>query len=213
MPHILPTRLIALAVTALLSVTAMVALPMASASASASSAPQATTVLKPARQAWVNCRVRQTPFWPTSIDLYGVGGDIPVLGIPRNRRTRVPGTPPISNYGKQVMAWSRSDAAPGSYWGNVLMNAHTWPDGSALGNRMLANLQVGSLIIVFGQNHHLCYRVTKRVVYKPRGKAMMRQYYSWKSRSQLAIVVCSGKRLGPGKWSQRTVWYASPSLG
>ena len=28
---------------------------------------------------------------------------------------------------------------------------------------------------------------------------------------QLAIVVCSGRRLGPGVWTKRTVWFASPS--
>lgn len=161
----------------------------------------------------VNCNVRQTPFRPTRMDIFGIGGGIDVLGIPRKRRSGVPGTPPISNYGKNVVAWSTSDAAPGSYWGNVLLNAHTWPDGSALGNRLLAGLNVGDLIIMYGGNRHLCYRVTKRVVYKPRGRRMMRQYYSWRTRSQLALVVCSGKRLGPGNWSRRTVWYASPSIG
>ncbi len=206
-------RLISIMLTALLSAGLGVAVPMASASASATPEFGSAATSAVNKAAFVNCRVRQTPFWPTQMDIWGVGANIGVIARPRHRRTRVPGTPPVSTYGKSVMAWSPSDAAPGSYWGNVLMNAHTWPDGSALGNRMLANLQVGSLIVVSGPRHHLCYRVTKRVVYKPRGKKMMRQYYSWKSRSQLAIVVCSGKRLGPGKWTRRTVWYASPSWG
>lgn len=165
------------------------------------------------RSAAVNCYVRPTPFRPTRMDIFGVAGGIDVLGLPRNRRSGVPGTPPISDYGKNVVAWSTSDAAPGSYWGNVLLNAHTWPDGSALGNRLLSNLQVGDLIIMYGGGNHLCYRVSQRVVYSPSGKKMMKQYYNWKSRSQLALVVCSGKRLGPGKWTKRTVWYASPSIG
>ncbi len=165
------------------------------------------------RSAMVNCYVRPTPFRPTRMDIFGIGGGIDVLSIPRNRRSGIPGTPPISSYGKNVVAWSTSDAAPGSYWGNVLLNAHTWPDGSALGNRLLSGLNVGDLIIMYGGGRHLCYRVTKRVVYRPRGKKMMRQYYAWRSRSQLALVVCSGKRLGPGKWTKRTVWYASPSIG
>ena len=147
------------------------------------------------------------------MDIYGTGGAIPVVAKARNRRTGIPGTPPISSWGKSVVAWSRSDAKPGSYWGNVLLNAHTWPDGSALGNRMLSNLQVGSLIIMYGGGRHLCYRVTQRVVYNPRGKRMMKQYYNWRDRSKLALVVCSGKRLGPGNWSKRTVWYAKPSIG
>ena len=30
--------------------------------------------------------------------------------------------------------------------------------------------------------------------------------------SLLAFVTCSGKRLGPGRWTKRTVWYAAPMV-
>jgi hypothetical protein len=173
----------------------------------------ATASVSNAKTAFINCYVRHVPFRPTYMDIYGTGGGIPVISRARNRRSGIPGTPPISSWGKNVMAWSPNDAKPGAYWGNVLLNAHTWPDGSALGNRMLSNLRVGDLIIMYGGGRHLCYRVTKRVVYNPRGKKMMKQYYNWRSRSKLAIVVCSGKRLGPGNWTKRTVWYAQPSIG
>ena len=37
-------------------------------------------------------------------------------------------------------------------------------------------------------------------------------YYARRGRPQLAIVVCSGPRLGPRNWATRTVWFASPHV-
>ncbi|MFC5731584.1 hypothetical protein ACFPQB_21920 [Nocardioides vastitatis] len=34
---------------------------------------------------------------------------------------------------------------------------------------------------------------------------------AYTGRPRLAILVCSGRRLGPGSWSRRTVWYAEPT--
>ena len=63
----------------------------------------------------------------------------------------VPGTPPLTNRGKSVFAWDREQGIlPGDPAGNVLLNAHTWPDGTALGNRLLAGLQLGDRIVVRG---------------------------------------------------------------
>ena len=51
----------------------------------------------------------------------------------------IPGVPPLSSAGKTVFAWDREQGIrPGDRRGNVLLNAHTWPDGSALGNRLLS---------------------------------------------------------------------------
>ena len=35
-------------------------------------------------------------------------------------------------------------------------------------------------------------------------------YYAKDGQPQLAIVVCSGRRLGPGQWEKRTIWFARP---
>jgi sortase (surface protein transpeptidase) len=96
---------------------------------------------------------------------------------------------------------------PGDDRGNALLNAHTYPDGSALGNKLLEGLKKGDRIVVKGAGGHICYDVTKRVevpagVYKP--------YFDKKGSPQIAIVVCSGDRLGPGVWTKRTIWFASP---
>jgi hypothetical protein len=93
--------------------------------------------------------------------------------------------------------------------GNVDLNAHTYPDGSALGNRLLRQLFRNQLIVVLGaEGQRLCYQVTKRIqVSADRPYA---PYYSTDGPPQLAILVCSGRRRGPGDWSHRTIWYAAP---
>ena len=93
----------------------------------------------------------------------------------------------------------------------MLLNAHTWPDGSALGNQLLErpaprrpDRRPGNRPV-----QKLCYRVTRRV--EVLATAGVPDYYSRTGTPQLAIIVCSGRRLGPGQWEKRTIWYASPS--
>jgi hypothetical protein len=149
-------------------------------------------------------------FWPLQANVARVGKHVPV--IPVGRTHGVPNRPPLTTSGKRSFGWYHRGPAPGSRHGNVRFNAHTYPDGSALGNRMLARLVVGARIIVRGANGvGICYRVTKRISVTPRSYAARVGYYNTTSRPKLAIVVCSGKRLGPGNWTRRTIWYAKPS--
>jgi len=149
-------------------------------------------------------------FAPQAITVPGVGRGVAVVAPPRDANG-VPGVPPLSGDGKTVFAWDREQGIlPGDTKGNVLLNAHTWPDGSALGNRLLAGLQAGDRIVVHGGRSRLCYRVTERVEV-PADQRMLR-YYEKDGPPQLAIVVCSGRRLGPGQWEKRTVWFASPAV-
>jgi hypothetical protein len=121
----------------------------------------------------------------------------------------IPGIPPLSSAGKTVFAWDREQGiSPGDRRGNVLLNAHTWPDGSALGNQLLRSLDRGDRIRVRGASAELCYRVTERV--EVLAEDGLPRYYAKDGRPQLAIVVCSGRRLGPGVWEKRTIWFASP---
>ena len=110
---------------------------------------------------------------------------------------------------KIAYAWDEPTLKPGSPKGNVLINAHTWPDGTALGNLMLDKLQVGMRMIVTGEHgEELCYKVTKRDVIVASDGSF--EYYEQDGPPQLAIIVCSPPRLGPGNWVHRTIWYASP---
>ncbi|MEO6472511.1 MAG: class F sortase [Aeromicrobium sp.] len=148
------------------------------------------------------------PFTPTRIDIDHIQARIPVIALGRDGNN-VPSVPPISNVGKAEFAWDKPPGLmPGSPKGNVLLNAHTWPDGSALGNRLLAKLKVNDKIAVRGDSTHLCYRVTEKIeVVASNG---FPAYYEREGDPQLAIIVCSGTRLGPGHWTKRTIWFAAP---
>lgn len=145
------------------------------------------------------------PFVPSQIAVQGVVRRAEVMALPRDAN-RVPGVPPIGR--KHTFAWDRPGIRPGEPRGNVLMNVHTWPDGSATGNALLRELRMGDRIDVFGEGRRLCYEVTERIEvavedgYPP--------YYDTEGPAQLAIVVCSGDRRGPGDWSHRTIWFARP---
>jgi len=149
-------------------------------------------------------------FEPETISVDRVIRHASVLQPPRDT-LGIPGVRPLNRAGKLVFAFDREQGVrPGDRAGNVLLNTHTWPRGTALGSRLLAELDVGSQIVVNGQgSRKICYRVTQEVqvsAYLP-----MWSYYATDGKPQLAIVVCSGTRLGPRNWNQRTVWFASPT--
>jgi hypothetical protein len=187
-------------------------------------APEPTAPATPAQQAVASGSVLKpkpnpclqpatTPFRPSRITVPGVTRDATVLALPRDH-ANVPQAPPISSVGKTQFAWSLPpDPMPGDPKGNVLLNAHTWPDGTALGNKLLDHLQVGGRIIVHGRSatgkqQTLCYRVTKRDVIVASNGSF--EYYERNGPPQLALIVCSPPRLGPGNWLHRTIWYAAP---
>lgn len=149
-------------------------------------------------------------FEPRTIAVSGVTSGASTV-TPSRDANGVPGVPPLTSAGKSLFAWDRAQGIlPGDPAGNVLLNAHTWPDGSALGNRLLAALHLGDRIVVRGVESRLCYRVTERV--EVPAERRMPRYYSKDGPPQLAILVCSGRRLGPGRWEKRTVWFAALSM-
>jgi len=155
-----------------------------------------------------------TSFTPDQITVDGVVRRAPVLALARDGNN-VPGVPPLSEAGKHEFAWDRPPGIlPGSAHGNVLLNAHTWPwtSAPALGNLMLKRLHVGDRIVLFGSDDsgpaHLCYQVTKQVSIL--AEQRYPEYWVTDGPPQIAIMVCSGVRRGPGDWAERTVWFASP---
>ena len=153
-----------------------------------------------------SCATVRRPFNPKTVTIPGITSRAKVVTPPR-LPGRVPGAPPLTEAGKEMFAWDKaSDVRPGDKQGVVRMNAHVWPDGSAVGNRMLKNLEIGDRIVVRGKDRKLCYRVTDKVIVDA-SKTLPRYYRTW-GKPRLGIVVCSGKRLGPGVWTKRTVWFA-----
>lgn len=162
----------------------------------------------PAPAAAPTCSTATKAFIPTSVSIPGVGKKIPVLPLPADA-DGIPGTPPLTLTGKNSIAFDlTSGIRPGSSKGNVLLNAHTFPDGSAMGNKLLKGLQEGDQLEVKGLLGKVCYKVTERTeVLASKGS---KRYYAKKGDPQVAIVVCSGERIGPGNWTKRTLWFASP---
>ncbi len=154
------------------------------------------------------CSTAASSFVPTSVSIPGVVKKISVAAMRRDAQG-VPGTPPLTDAGKVSMAFDLgSGIRPGDPNGNALLNAHTWPDGSGLGNKLLAGLDLGDRLTVQGPKGKICYQVTDRVEVAADDPG--KRYYAKKGQPQIAIVVCSGKRIGPGQWTKRTLWFASP---
>lgn len=166
---------------------------------------QPPTTLRPRK----TCDQVTHGFRPRAVSVPGVTRRSSIVTPPRDANG-IPGVPPLTDAGKRLFAWDRQQGIrPGDPAGNVLLNAHTWPDGSALGNRLLARLHRGDRVVVHGTKVRLCYRVTERVeVLAVQG---LPRYYIKDGPPQLAILVCSGRRLGPGNWEKRTVWFAAPA--
>lgn len=151
------------------------------------------------------------PFVPTSMAVPGVIQPSTVLALARNAYG-IPDVPPLSETGKHEFAWDKGPVGimPGSHRGNALFNAHTWPwwEAPAYGNLMLNGLHRGGTIVLKGAGVTQCYRVTKRVEVSADG--VYGDFYNRTGPPQIAIIVCSGVRAGPGDWLSRTIWFASP---
>jgi hypothetical protein len=157
----------------------------------------------------VACSHHNGWFVPNRADLSHVGTGITVLAV-RRKADGSMGAPPLTNTGKKQIGWDKPGIPPGYYKGSVPLDAHTWPDGSALGNKMLRTYHVGDTLILYGANHQkMCYRINQRTEY-PRDQVPQQRIFRVTGPPQVAIVVCSGRRLGPGNWLKRTVWFGTP---
>jgi len=150
------------------------------------------------------------PFVPTWVSIPGITTRSAVIALPRDGYG-IPSPLPLTETAKHEFAWDEQPSPmPGAAVGNVLMNTHTWPWGSApaMGNLLLEHLRAGDRIVVGGASAHLCYRVTRQV--EIRAEQSYDAYYATDGPPQLAIMVCSGVRRGPGDWANRMIWFASP---
>lgn len=158
------------------------------------------------------CTPTGRPFKPTELSARGVLDPTRVLARGEDRYG-VPQPPPLTNRGKWQFAWDNaSGVRPGDDRGVVRLTAHTYPGAGtkapALGNLLLARLRPGALLKLAGGGERLCYRVTRRQ--RVRATDSVPGYYDTTGAPRLAILVCSGKRRGPGDWTHRTIWYAEP---
>jgi Sortase domain len=158
------------------------------------------------------CRSSTGAFVPTMVSITQITHDANVLAVNRDV-SNTPGVPPVTETGKREFAWDAGGAMPGSLRGNVNLNAHTWPDGTALGNALLRELSAGDVIVVQGAHgQRQCYKVIgqREVAITHVPQAVLDRYYDSAGPPQLTVLACSGTRLGPGNWTHRTLWYATP---
>jgi len=150
-----------------------------------------------------------TWFKPVRASVAQIGTRIRVLAVSRHADGEM-GAPPLTDAGKRMFGWDKLGTPPGWHEGSVPIDAHTWPDGSALGNKLLRYLQVGDRYILKGADgQKQCYRINVRREY-PRDQVPWQRFFRTTGPPQVAIVVCSGRRLGPGNWLKRTVWFGTP---
>jgi len=156
----------------------------------------------------VPCQRPGHGFKPSEARIPAIGRTVRVVVVERTS-TNAMGAGPVSESGKWLMAMDPV-TKPGSGRGSVLMSGHVWPDGSALGNAMLAELGSGDRITLVGKyGEQACYGIYKRASY-PKDEVPEKEAFRTGGEERLVIVTCSGKRLGPGNWTRRTLWYAKP---
>ncbi len=146
-------------------------------------------------------------FKPAEARIPAIERTVRVIVVQRTSSNQM-GAGPVTESGKWLMAMDPVNRPAGGR-GTVLLSAHTWPDGSALGNAMLDKLGSGHRITLVGKyGEQACYGIYKRASY-PKDE-VPREAFRSGGPEQLVIVTCSGKRTSPGNWSRRTLWYAKP---
>ena len=181
------------------------------ATAVAGAAAAQVLLMAPAAHAQVSayCTRPAHGFVPGSARIPALGRTVRVIQVARTSNNAV-GAGPVTEAGKWLMSMDPY-TRPSSRRGSVLLSGHTWPDGSALGNALLRDLQAGHRVVLIGGKGtlHACYNVQRRVSY-PVGDVPYRKAFRADGPERIVIVACSGKRLGPGNWTHRTLWYATP---
>jgi hypothetical protein len=152
------------------------------------------------------CKRPAHGFVPAYAGIPAIGRAVKVIQVQRQANGQI-GAGPTTTEGKWWMSMDPK-TRPGSHQGSVLLAGHTWPDGSALGNAMLENLWTGNGVVLSDGDTRACYRVNRRRTYPV--DEVPRSIFRTTGPEQVVIVACSGQRLGPGNWTHRTIWFATP---
>lgn len=150
---------------------------------------------------------------PTKIKFDSVDVDTHVLSLGYDETTGAAMAPPDKDaYG---VAWLDEGPAPGSDEGNVVLSAHTYHRGTALGNVLYdenTGLKAGDIIRMSDDDGNtVCYRFRESL------KVWVEDYnadpsanvlYDFKGRPQIAIVVCWNWDWQQGASLSRIIFYA-----
>lgn len=194
-----------------------IAIPTATPSATTTSSPTPSPATTPTPAVTPTPTPSATPepavreLRPTQLRVQAVG-TFPVLRMPR---VELPGggyTSPIPPEGdSESFAYDLGSARPGASEGVAILTSHTWGNGSATADMLLAGLAVGGNVTVSGKAAEVPYVVTERLQVPQDSVSAAKRVSRLDGPHRIAIIVCSGTRLGPGEWSHRTVWFAEPA--
>jgi hypothetical protein len=156
----------------------------------------------------MTCKLPSHSFVPGQATIPALRRQVRVIQVERTSDNQM-GKGPVTEEGKWLMAMDPHNR-PGSRRGSVLLSGHTWPDGSALGNAMLASVGSGDRIVLTGKaGEKICYGIYERKSY-PADEVPSNQVFRNSGPEQMVFVACSGKRTSPGHWTRRTLWFAKP---
>ena len=172
-----------------------------------------------AGDAVTSCTATSGYFTPTRAVVSNGIGSVHVIGVGLTRTRQMGAPPPKTSTGLHEFGWYDRGYRPGYGSGRVAMDAHVYfPNGTlrsyqgglALGNALLLHVYKGGTITLYNSTgtRHVCYRVSSRVVYAPSKVPMNAIVYGHSVGRRLGIIVCSGRRLRNGHYTQRTVFYA-----
>lgn len=158
------------------------------------------------------CSKDFSPMTPTRTTIGSIVRNTSVLSLGLAQDGSV-ATPPFSQ--PNSIGWYNLGPRPGDATGKVVLTAHTFRNGGALGNAMHASnggLRAGDVIRVSdATGRTLCYRYTSST------KIAVKDYdpdstivYDAKGKHQLAIVTCWDFDARREHWDSRVIYYAEP---
>lgn len=158
------------------------------------------------------------PFVPAVVGLEAIGRR--TVGAYDWIRTQVdtthvaisPAVPPVSD--PSSFAWTRQSARVGAKTGYTVLTAHTYEYGQSLGRDLYEQVRPGDIVRVRSATLQLgCYQVSERLEVNGdavRAAKLIERVFTEDTHHYLVMFVCSGERLGPGKWSHTTALIAQP---
>lgn len=154
------------------------------------------------------CEAQPTPLVGTRASIQGHDGTLPMLALGLDA-DGAPATPP-GNDG-YTLAWYDKGPQAGSGAGHVVLTAHTFRYGGALGNDLNAGLLSPGAVFRISDDagHTVCYRFSHalkvRVAdYDPRSDVL----YDEAGDPELVLVVCADYPLTGGDPQSRALYYA-----
>lgn len=145
---------------------------------------------------------------PTRFVVSRMGVDVPMMNVGKDENGK-PGAPPKS--AAYAVAWYNRSSEVASKQGNVMLTAHTYRNGQALGNDLVKGLQPGDVIKISDKSGaQACYTYTgKRKVDVKTYDAKSGWFYNPTGPAQLALMVCWDRNPATGDWDSRYIFYAA----